>query len=154
MTEATETKRYVPKVSRIEKVRLQLGIQDVNMYKIQRNSKDKLTPEEIKVKKEYTKQVRMAPLERQQQKLQDMIDNGTFPLPTHCCPHCLCNEERSMCIIVKDTLEATSTPLIKVKEFIQYRELAIKHNLDKYSEGELKIILPTLLYNDTTSPSE
>ena len=126
-----------PKISRIEKVRSELGLPYVNIAKIQTTTMDKLSADEIKVKQVYCKEIRSLPYSKQQQILQDKIDDGSFPLPVHNCKYCLCNTSETMSKLIQLTLKATSTPLIKVKEFLEYRYRAIEHNLNLYTDGRL-----------------
>lgn len=125
-----------PKISRIEKVRSELGLPNVNIYKIQTTTMDKLSEDEIKVKQVYCKEIRSLPYSKQQQKLQDMVDDNTFPLPVHQCKYCLCGNNKTMSEMIKDTLKSASTPLIKVKEYLKYRHIAVTNNV-RYVNGTL-----------------
>jgi hypothetical protein len=127
----------IPKISRIEKIRMDLNLPNVNTSKIQSNTMDRLSEEEIAVKRTYYKEIRALPYERQLEKLEELIDSGEFPLPLHNCKYCLCNTTETMSKLVQLTLKATSTPLVKVKDFLEYRYRAIQNNLEMYTDGRL-----------------
>lgn len=138
----------VVKHSRIERIRNELGLNNVKTWDIQNKTAENLTAEEQLVKYTYCKELRVLPYAKQQQILQTKIDNGTFPLPKHPCKYCLCGLERTMSQLVKDTIECASTPIVKVKEFLQFRYQAIIKNKDTYNVIEMNdlSIQPILKY--------
>lgn len=118
-----------PILNRAQRIRQELGLpHNISIARVINIPNKDLNDEEKKFKQVYTAEVRQLPTNNQHVKLQKMIDDNTFPLPVHPCKYCLCGVEATMSKLLQLTLKSTATPLVKVKEYLQYRWQAIyKH---------------------------
>lgn len=92
-----------------------------------------LNDEEKVFKRAYARMIKRDAGPGQHETLETMVTNNTLPLPKHNCKYCMCgNDDTMICTLLRQTLGVFCTPIVKVDEFLQYRQRAIDNNKELY----------------------